>query len=84
LASYLRKKRRASYEAERRNKFELYIEELALSLNNITGVSAEEIKRQFTEMSLQVTAGADFDKIMEEEERKAALRKAKKAREEDE
>src|SRR5438045_4719753 len=45
LAAYLRKKKRAHYEAERRNKFELYIEEISKCLHNITGKPAEDIRR---------------------------------------
>jgi DNA topoisomerase-6 subunit B len=82
LAAYLRKKKRASYEADRRNKFELYIAELARCLHSITGKKEEQIRSSFTEMSIKLTAAADFEKNLEEAEKKPALKK--KSRDEDE
>ncbi len=87
LAAYLRKKKRAGYEAHRRNMFELYIEEISTALNHLTGQPKEQIKADFTALALKVTAGADFEKQLEEEEKKKkqpAEKKKKKARDEDE
>jgi DNA topoisomerase-6 subunit B len=85
LAAYLRKKKRAGYEAHRRNMFELYIEEIATALSHLTGAPKEGIKSDFTALALKVTAGADFEKELEEaEKKKPAEKKKKKARDEDE
>jgi DNA topoisomerase-6 subunit B len=84
LAAYLRKKKRAGYEADRRSKFELYIAELAKSLHKILGAPEEDIRAKFTEMSTKLTAAADFDKTLEEEEKKKAARSKKSSRDEDE
>ncbi len=84
LATHLRKKKRADSEARRRNLFQLYIEELAVSLNHLTGRPQDEIKRQFIEMAIEVTADADFEKQLEASEKQAREKKAAKAKEEDE
>lgn len=87
LASHLRKKKRADSESRRRNLFQLYIEELAGALHKLSGRPKDEIKRQFTEMALDVTAEADFDKQLEAADKKPAELPApakKKAKDEDE
>lgn len=78
LATHLRKKKKADYEAKRRNLFALYIEELAVSLSKLTGRDREEIHREFSAMALEVTAGADFDKELESASASGGKRKAKK------
>lgn len=77
LATHLRKKKKADYEIRRRNLFALYIDELAHSLSKLTGRDREEIHREFTEMSLQITAGADFEKELAASGRKQKKPKAK-------
>jgi DNA topoisomerase-6 subunit B len=84
LAAYLRKKKRADYEAKRRNIFELYIEEISTAINKLTGRSKDEIKQGFTELALAVTAGADFEKELETAEKKSAAAKSKKKKAKDE
>lgn len=86
LAAHLRKKKKADYEKKRRNLFEIYIEELATSLHKLTGEPRDDIKARFTELSLEVTAGADFEKQLEAEEkaRKERGKAPTKARDENE
>jgi DNA topoisomerase-6 subunit B len=84
LAAYLRKKKRADYEAKRRNIFELYIEEISTAINKLTGRSKDEIKQGFTELALAVTAGADFEKELAAAEKKSAASKPKKKKAKDE
>jgi DNA topoisomerase-6 subunit B len=85
LAAHLRKKKRADSESKRRNLFLLYIEEIAEALHKLTGRSKDEIKAQFMEMALEVTADADFEKQLLEAA--AAAREPapkKKSKDEDE
>ncbi len=56
LASHIRKKQHAQYQAERRSIFELYIHEVARAVGKITGKSAEPIKRDFMRLAQKVTA----------------------------
>jgi DNA topoisomerase-6 subunit B len=55
LASHIRKKKHAAYQAGRRSIFELYIEEVAQALGKITGKSPAPIKREFLRLSDKVT-----------------------------
>lgn len=84
LASHLRKKKKADYEKKRRNLFALYIDEIATSMNRLTGQPRDAIKEQFTRMALEVTAGADFEKQLEEQERAAREAKKPAAKKQDE
>ena len=84
LAAHLRKKKRADNEAKRRNLFKLYIEELSESLHKLTGRPRDEIKQRFTEMAIEVTADADFEKQLEAAAKGEPRPKKTKARDEDE
>jgi DNA topoisomerase-6 subunit B len=55
LATYIRKKKHADYQAQRRSIFELYIEEVADAVHRITGKSRDGIKRDFLRVAEQVT-----------------------------
>ena len=55
LASHIRKKQHADYQAERRSIFELYIEEVAQAIHKITGRAKEPIKRDFMRVATKVT-----------------------------
>ena len=69
LGTYLRKIKRARQEGERRNKFLLYIDELARSLHKLTGEDEAAIKQQLTEMAVSVTSDADFEKQLDDAEK---------------
>ncbi len=55
LATFIRKKQHADYQAQRRSIFELYIEEVADAIHKITGKSRDGIKRDFLRVAEQVT-----------------------------
>ena len=56
LATFIRKRKAADYQAQRRSIFELYIEEVANAIGKITGRSPKPIKREFLKVAHQVTA----------------------------
>ena len=55
LATHIRKRQHADYQAQRRSIFELYIEEVAGALHRISGRSKDAIKRDFMRLAQQVT-----------------------------
>ncbi len=55
LATFIRKRQHADYQAQRRSIFELYIEEVADAIHKITGKSRDGIKRDFLRVAEQVT-----------------------------
>ena len=55
LATHIRKRQHADYQAQRRSIFELYIEEVAQAIGKITGKSPEPIKREFLRVAEKVT-----------------------------
>jgi len=65
LASHIRRKQHADYQAQRRSIFELYIEEVAQALGKITRKSPAPIQREFLKLAEQVT-----DADLEEQDRK--------------
>ncbi|HEY7925648.1 MAG TPA: DNA topoisomerase VI subunit B [Vicinamibacteria bacterium] len=75
LATFIRKKKAADYQAQRRSIFELYIEEVAAAIGKITGRKPGPIKREFLQVAHKVTAAE-----MKEEEKALELgaREAKK------
>jgi len=68
LAAFIRKRKAADYQAERRSIFERYIEEVAIAIGKITGRKPGPIKREFLQVAHKVTAAE-----MEEEEKAAAV-----------
>ena len=76
LATFIRKKQQADYQAQRRSIFELYIEEVADALHRTTGKSRDAIKRDFLRVAEQVTESdlAAEDKKLEEASVKLAKR----------
>jgi DNA topoisomerase-6 subunit B len=75
LATFIRKRKAADYQAQRRSIFELYIEEVAIAIGKITGKKPAPIKREFLKVAHKVTAAE-----MEEEQKavEAEAREAKK------
>jgi DNA topoisomerase-6 subunit B len=73
LATFIRKRKAADYQAQRRSIFELYIEEVAAAIGRITGRKAEPIKKEFLEVAHKVTAAEmkEEQKAMEQEAREA-------------
>ena len=76
LATFIRKKQHADYQAQRRSIFELYIEEVAQSLGKITGKSPAPIKREFLGLAAKVTEAelAAQDAQLEEQSKKLTQR----------
>jgi DNA topoisomerase-6 subunit B len=64
LAAFIRKRKAADYQAQRRSIFELYIEEVATAIGKITGRKPGPIKREFLKVAHHVTAAE-----MKEEEK---------------
>jgi DNA topoisomerase-6 subunit B len=64
LATFIRKRKAADYQAQRRSIFELYIEEVAVAIGKITGRKPGPIKREFLQVAHKVTAAE-----MKEEEK---------------
>jgi DNA topoisomerase-6 subunit B len=56
LATFIRKRKAADYQAQRRSIFELYIEEVAQAIGKITGKKPSPIKRDFLRVAHKVTA----------------------------
>jgi DNA topoisomerase-6 subunit B len=67
LATFIRKRKAADYQAQRRSIFELYIEEVAGAIGKITGRKPGPIKREFLQVAHKVTAAEMKD------EEKAAM-----------
>ncbi len=68
LATFIRKRKAADYQAQRRSIFELYIEEVAVAIGKITDRKPGPIKRDFLKVAHQVTAAE-----LEEEEKAQEL-----------
>lgn len=68
LATFIRKRKAADYQAQRRSIFELYIEEVAAAIGKITGRKPGPIKREFLQVAHKVTAAE-----MKEEEQALEL-----------
>jgi DNA topoisomerase VI subunit B len=68
LATFIRKRKAADYQAQRRSIFELYIEEVAGAIGRITGKKPGPIKKEFLEVAHKVTAAE-----MKEEEKAMAI-----------
>jgi DNA topoisomerase-6 subunit B len=80
LATFIRKRKAADYQAQRRSIFELYIEEVAAAIGKITGKKPGPIKREFLQVAHKVTAAElkEEQKAMEVEARE--VKKKTKAR----
>ncbi len=74
LATFIRKRKAADYQAQRRSIFELYIEEVAAAIGKITRRKPEPIKKGFLEVAHKVTAAEmrEEQKAMEQEARAEA------------
>jgi DNA topoisomerase-6 subunit B len=86
LATFIRKRKAADYQAQRRSIFELYIEEVAAAIGKITGRSPAPIKREFLKVAHKVTAAEleEEQKAMELEAREAKKKAKARAEAEEE
>jgi DNA topoisomerase VI subunit B len=86
LATFIRKRKAADYQAQRRSIFELYIGEVAAAIGKITGRKPGPIKREFLQVAHKVTAAEmkEEEKALELEAREAKQKaKARAAAEEE-
>ena len=85
LATFIRKRQQADYQAQRRSIFELYIEEVAQSLGKITGKSPAPIKRDFLRLANKVTEAelAQQDAELEAQAKQQAKRPRRAEEDED-
>ena len=81
LASFIRKRKAADYQAQRRSIFELYIEEVAAAIGKITGRKPGPIKREFLRVAHKVTAAElqEEEKAQELETRQAGKKAGARA-----
>lgn len=68
LATFVRRKQRLAYEANRRSIFERYIEEVATSLDELTRCGREKVKKQLLDISRTVTRAMETDDKGQEQE----------------
>jgi DNA topoisomerase-6 subunit B len=85
LATFIRKRKAADYQAQRRSIFELYIEEVAAAIGKITGRKPGPIKREFLQVAHRVTAAEmkEEERAMELEAREARSKATARAEEEE-
>jgi DNA topoisomerase-6 subunit B len=76
LATFIRKRKAADYQAQRRSIFELYIEEVANAIGKITGRKPGPIRKEFLAVAHKVTAAEmkEEQKALEQEAREAKER----------
>jgi DNA topoisomerase-6 subunit B len=86
LATFIRKKKAADYQAQRRSIFELYIEEVAAAIGKITGRKPGPIKREFLKVAHKVTQAElkEEEKALELEAREAKKQAPARAEAEEE
>jgi len=82
LATFIRKRKAADYQAQRRSIFELYIEEVAAAIGRITGRKPGPIKREFLQVAHKVTAAEmkEEEKALAQEARETKARGKVKAK----
>jgi len=82
LATFIRKRKAADYQAQRRSIFELYIEEVAAAIGKITGRKPGPIKRDFLQVAHKVTQAEmkEEQKALQELESGAAPKRKARAR----
>ena len=83
LATFIRKRKAADYQAQRRSIFELYIEEVAGAIGKITRRKPGPIKREFLQVAHKVTAAEmkEEEKALELEAREAKQKARARAEE---
>jgi DNA topoisomerase VI subunit B len=64
LAAFIRKRKSAENELHRRSIFDMYIEEIAESMNHLIGVKPEAVKKDFGALARKFTGGAITDEVL--------------------
>jgi DNA topoisomerase-6 subunit B len=80
LATFIRKRKAADYQAQRRSIFELYIEEVAAAIGRITEKKPGPIKKEFLEVAHKVTAAEMRQEQKEAEQQAREARRQARAR----
>jgi DNA topoisomerase-6 subunit B len=74
LAAFVRKRKSAEYELQRRSIFELYINEIAQSMQGLVGVNPEAVKKDFGKLATKFTGGEMTDAILNKASEKISSR----------
>jgi DNA topoisomerase VI subunit B len=74
LAAFVRKRKTAEYEMQRRSIFELYINEIAESMNGLIGVKPEVVKKDFGRLATKFTGGDMTDAVLNKASEKISKR----------
>lgn len=64
LAAFVRKGKSAQHELERRSLFEMYIDEIAGSMEGLIGVKPELVKKEFGKLAMKFTGGEITDAVL--------------------
>jgi DNA topoisomerase-6 subunit B len=74
LAAFVRKRKSAEYELQRRSIFELYIDEIAGAMKKLIGVDPKRVKQDFGKLANKFTGGEMTDAILQKAAEKIAKR----------
>jgi DNA topoisomerase-6 subunit B len=74
LAAFVRRRKSAEYELQRRSIFELYIDEIAGSMKKLVGVDPERVKKEFGRLANKFTGGDLTDAVLNKASEKIAKR----------
>src|SRR5262249_47034774 len=69
LASFVRRRKSAEYELQRRSIFELYIDEIAQSMKGLVGSNPEQVKKDFGKLANKFTGGEATDAVLKRDPR---------------
>jgi DNA topoisomerase VI subunit B len=72
LAAFVRRRKSAEYELQRRSIFELYIDEIAQSMNGLIGVKPEQVIKDFGKLASRFTGGETTDAVLKGDKRPRA------------
>jgi DNA topoisomerase VI subunit B len=74
LAAFVRKRKDAEYELQRRSIFEMYIEEIAQTMKGLIGADPDRVKADFGKLANKFTGGALTDQVLKNAAEKIAKR----------
>lgn len=74
LAAFVRKRKSAEYELQRRSIFEMYIEEISHSMMGLIGVEPEKVKDEFGKLANKFTGGEITDAVLKKASEKISKR----------
>ncbi|HZN91453.1 MAG TPA: DNA topoisomerase VI subunit B, partial [Myxococcales bacterium] len=65
LAAFVRRRKSAEYELQRRSIFELYIDEIAQSMKGLVGSNPDQVRKDFGKLANKFTGGEMTDAVLE-------------------